>query len=412
MSLKSFSAVIMSIAAFLVYSPAAAETSLNIMLKPYLAKYGLPALAAAVVKNGNTVASGASGVRRSGEDVVVRTGDRFHIGSDTKAFTALLAGILVEQGNLKWTTTVADVFPELKDRMDPRLRRATLEQLLSHTSGIAPDNEEFTRLLGRSYEQQDGGNLDELRYWLVKAWAGQPPASEPGAKFAYSNMGYTLAGAMIERRAAMTWEELMFKKIFQPLGLRSAGLGPQSSLGKTDAAVGHKIVKGKPKPMLAGPYGDIPPVIGPAGIAHMSVLDFAKWAGWNAGEGKRGPHIVKPETLKKLHTPVVSMPAKKSAPGTPSQGRYGLGWGEVHPNWSPHPVLYHGGSNGMNLAKIWVDPKEDFAIVIMTNIGTEKADEGLEVLASALYSRFGKSHATGEGPGSGPASPDSPNAQK
>ena len=66
----------------------------------------------------------------------------------------------------------------------------------------------------------------------------------------------------------------------------------------------------------------------------------------------------------------------------------------------------------MNLAKIWVDPKEDFAIVIMTNIGTEKADEGLEALASALYSRFGKKHSPGEGLESGRESPDSQSARE
>ena len=57
----------------------------------------------------------------------------------------------------------------------------------------------------------------------------------------------------------------------------------------------------------------------------MSVLDFARWAGWNAGEGKRGPKLVQPETLKKLHTPVISMPEKEgAAPGTPSHGKYAL----------------------------------------------------------------------------------------
>src|SRR4029453_18458701 len=99
-------------------------------------------------------------------------------------------------------------------------------------------------------------------------------------------------------------------RVFVPLDLRSAGLGPQASLGRVDAPLGHAMVDGKPKAFLAGPNGDNPLILGPAGIAHMSVLDFARWAGWHAGEGTRGPPLVKAETLRTLHRPGTSMPPK------------------------------------------------------------------------------------------------------
>jgi hypothetical protein len=149
------------------------------------------------------------------------------------------------------------------------------------------------------------------------------------------------------------------------------------------------VVDGKAKAMLAGPNGDGPAVIGPAGIAHMSILDFAAWAGWNAGEGKRGPALVRPETMRKLHTPVISMPERKNAqPGTPPGGKYALGWGELAVDWAPYPLLFHGGSNGMNLAHIWVDTKRDFAMVIAANIGAQKTNEAFFVLAKELYAKF------------------------
>ena len=93
------------------------------MLRPYLEQYGLPALAAAVVRNGTTVAAGAVGTRRAGTDNSVTIDDRFHIGSDTKAVTALVAAILVEQGKLRWDSTVGEVFVELAATMDAGLRR-------------------------------------------------------------------------------------------------------------------------------------------------------------------------------------------------------------------------------------------------------------------------------------------------
>ena len=79
--------------------------SLDAMLRPHLAQHNLPALAAAAVVDGQIVAAGAVGTRRAGNDVPVTLDDRFHIGSCTKAMTALLAGILVEAGKLRWDST-------------------------------------------------------------------------------------------------------------------------------------------------------------------------------------------------------------------------------------------------------------------------------------------------------------------
>ena len=143
----------------------------------------------------------------------------------------------------------------------------------------------------------------------------------------YSNMNYIIAGSAMERIAGKTWEELVTDRVFDPLGLKTAGLGPQSTIGRVDAPLGHDEVDGKVKAFLAGPNGDNPPVIGPAGTAHMSVLDFARWAGWNAGAGKRGPSLVKPETRDRLHAMVVTIPPKKGAArhAGPRKVRPGLG---------------------------------------------------------------------------------------
>jgi CubicO group peptidase (beta-lactamase class C family) len=364
--------------------------ALDRALRPYLARHGLPAIAAAVVREGRIVAAGAVGTRRAGADNPVTIDDRFHIGSDTKAMTSLLAAILVEQDKLRWNSTVEEAFPELAAPMDAGLRGVTLGQLLSHTSGMSGDNDAFGRLLDLSYAQ-GGLNLDELRLWLVREWSTQPLEAAPGTRFAYSNMGYTLAGAMIERAGGKTWEELIVERVFEPLGLRSAGFGPQASLGRVDAPLGHVVVRadGTPKPMLAGPNGDNPAVIGPAGTVHLSIRDFARWAGWHASEGRRGPALVRPETLRRLHTQVIAMPPRPdAAPGTPSHGGYALGWGILPVAYSSEPFLAHGGSNQMNLAFIMVQPARDYGMVLATNVGGAKADQALQALAEELYRRF------------------------
>jgi len=365
-------------------------SALEVILEPYLDKYDLPALGAAVVRDGKIQAMGVVGTKAAGQQIPVTTGDRFHIGSDTKAMTALLAARYVEAGKLRWDSKVEEIFPELKKTLAAGWGQVTLEGLLSHTSGILDDGERFGKLLQGSFEQGDL-DLRGLRYWMLAKFLTQPIAAAPRKQFAYSNIGYMIAGAMIERVAGRSWEELMLERVFVPLRLRSAGFGPQSTVGTIDAPLPHKIVDGKAKPMLAGPNADNPLVLGPAGTVHMSLQDFARWAIWNLGRGKRGPGLVRAETLARLTTPVVDIPpGKDAAPGTPSGGRYALGWGEREYPWAKGPFLTHAGSNGMNLAHIVLDPRTDFGMVLMTNIGGKKADEALRGLEEELYKRYGK----------------------
>jgi CubicO group peptidase (beta-lactamase class C family) len=364
---------------------AAEPQSLDQTLNPYLQQFGLPALAAAVFQNGTIVASGAVGTRRAGMQIPVTINDRFHIGSDSKAFTAVLAGQFVQEGKLRWDATPADVFPELKAEMNPEFAKITLEQLLSHSSGLS--DKSISDLIDRSYQQE--GNMDEVRYWMVKQMAPSPLDHARGSKFDYCNLGYVIAGAMIERVGQKTWEELIEVRIFQPMDLKTAGFGPQASLGKVDAPLGHVLVNGKAKAMLAGPNGDNPLILGPAGTIHMSVLDFAKWVAWNAGEGKRGPNLVSAEVLKKIHTPVISTGSREgAAPGTPKTGGYALGWGSAQLSWAATPAITHTGSNNMNLATTLFWPEKDFGIVMMTNIAGKVSDEGLQKLAAELYKEF------------------------
>jgi hypothetical protein len=82
-------------------------------------------------------------------------------------------------------------------------------------------------------------------------------------------------------------------------------------------------------------------------------------------------------------------PRSDAPPGTPALGHYGFGWLTITLPFSREPFLFHGGSNQMNLADILVQPKHDFAIVMMTNVGGRRADDALKALAAELYKSFG-----------------------
>ena len=386
----SFRLILASIVLSFLLAPSAnAQTQLDDLLDPIRVKYGLPALAAAVAKDGRIIAIGAVGRRVLGSEIPVAVDDRFHIGSDTKAMTATLAGKLVDEAKLSWTSTIGDVLGLVIPGLKPGFAAIILEQLLSHTSGLPTDNDEIAALYyGNAYDS----TLTEYRRKMIADWGTKhEPDKTDGTHFKYSNLGFIIVGAMIEQITGEPWENLMQKEIFEPLGLKTAGLGPQATMGLYDAPVGHAIddSSGKVTPRPWGPSADAPAVVGPAGIAHMSVGDFATWAAWNAGKGKRGPTIIKPETLSRLHAPHITMDIQEPKPGTPKSGSYGFGWGLVKFDWSARPLLTHSGSNGMNLATILVDTDNDLGITIVTNFPGEKADAALTELTELLYKKFG-----------------------
>jgi CubicO group peptidase (beta-lactamase class C family) len=99
----------------------AQDGGLDAYLEAVRARHALPALAAAVVKDGEVIASGAVGVRALGTDVPVTVEDRFHLGSDTKAMTATLAGMMVDEGRLRWDSTIGEVLGSKVQGMNPAL---------------------------------------------------------------------------------------------------------------------------------------------------------------------------------------------------------------------------------------------------------------------------------------------------
>jgi CubicO group peptidase (beta-lactamase class C family) len=177
-------------------------------------------------------------------------------------------------------------------------------------------------------------------------------AATPGTKFIYSNTGYALAGAMIETSAGETWEELVRKRIFEPLDLRSAGFGPPTRDENIDQPWGHSWIDNRAQ---AVPPTDNPLAIAPGGGVHMSILDLARYAAFHlaAAQGKVA-------SLRPFQTALYEPPENSA---------YALGWKVEKHDWAGGNALTHAGSNTYFFAVIWIAPARDFACVVATNIG-------------------------------------------
>jgi CubicO group peptidase (beta-lactamase class C family) len=334
-------------------------------LEPFRAKSEFPALAAVVLRGEAIVAQGAVGLRKIDGKEPVTADDKFHIGSITKSMTATLAAMLVEQGKLAWKTKIVEVLPELKTSMDPAYKDVTLEQLLGHRGG-AP-NQADPAAWSEAWRLQ--GTPTEQRLNFVRATLSKPPEAPPGQKFVYSNQGYAVAGAMIEKVTGKAWEDLMRQLLFQPLGMATAGFGPPSAEGKVDQPWGHKKEGGTLKAFRA----DNPPAIGPGGTVHCSLSDLAKYAAFHIkGESGRSRGL-KAEGFRKLHAPL------------PGQ-QYALGWFAVP--WNAETALNHSGSNTMFYVLIWVWPASRTAIIVATNAGGDGVDPAVAEVHAALTKKY------------------------
>ena len=355
-------------------TPAAPE-DISSLLEPIRQEYNLPALAAAVVLDGETVALGAVGERKFASGVQVTIDDQFHLGSCGKAMTATLLATLVEQGKLNWTTTLEDIFPELADDMWPDYRSVTPLHLLSHHAGLPGKGQTWPPGTDGSYWQELTGPVEEQRYTYLKMMTcreldrnEQLMLPKPGTMALYSNAGLVIAGAVAERVTGSSWEELMQEMIFGPLGMTTVGFGAMGTAEEIAQPWQHVFQEGEIYPVTPGPRSDNPTVIGPAGRIHCSIGDWARFIAAHL-EGRHGrSSLLKQETFETLHT-------------LPFGGDYALGWGVVRRDWAGGTALTHTGSNGGNYALVWLAPQRDFAVIVATNIGS--GDEALEALNEA-----------------------------
>jgi CubicO group peptidase (beta-lactamase class C family) len=351
---------------------AAAVADLAALLQPIRAAHAMPALGAAVLRDGQLVALGVDGLRRVGHTEVVTVDDRWHLGSCTKAMSAVLLARLCERGLLGFDTTVADGLPTLAAAMHADAKGITLAQLLQHRAGLPPNPGEP---LWSELFRFDGTDT-EARLEVARQLLAVAPAAVPGAKFDYSNSGYMLAGAIAEQRAGAPWHELMQREVFAPLGITSAGFGMPGTADATTQPWGHTgggQAAGKRTAMVAH-FADNPPPLGPAGTVHMTLGDWAKFAALHLGVlPADGAPLLRPETLRALHT-------------APPAADYALGWVTGARSWAKGPVLHHSGSNTMWFCVAWLDPAAKFAVLVTCNHGDGAA--ACDAVAAACIERF------------------------
>ena len=353
---------------------AGATVDLSSELEALRKTHGLPALAGAVYRDGALVGAGAAGVRKLGDPTAVTSSDVWHLGSCTKAMTATLVGLLVEEGKLSWTDKIATLLPDAV--VDPSFASATVEMLLQHIAGFAEDIP--PALFDDMWAAAERAEAPEVTRKRVVYATLAKPAGVPVGSFAYSNTGYMAAGVVLERATGKSWETLMKERLFAPLGMNRCGFGPAATAPATvDQPWAHFEESGKLVAVAPDVYGDNPRSMGPAGTVHCPLEDWAKFLNAHLEGPKGRSKLASAATFQRLQTP-------------PKGGTYAAGWDVGTRPWAGGTTLSHSGSNTMNLVTTWIAPAKGLVMMVATNAATSGADLAVDAAFAPMVERFGK----------------------
>ncbi|PVV13548.1 MAG: hypothetical protein B6D77_04265 [gamma proteobacterium symbiont of Ctena orbiculata] len=327
----------------------------------------IPAMAVVVMDSERMLIADIQGERVVGSNSSATLDDYFHIGSCTKSVLAVMAGRLIEQAKLSWNTRFFDLYPDLKALSRNEYLTITLEDLLLCQAGIIP----FTA--GEEYSGVDA-TVSRSREDFIAYLIRQKPAakrSRHGFKHLYSNASYTMAAAMLEQVAGLTWEELVQQTLSHDLQLPVIFGWPNKH--HRNQPWGHAEIDGTLKALSPEHEYRLPDIIAPAGDLSLKPLDYASYV--------------------QLHLQGLMGKDNYLAAGTYRTIHYrqrGFSFGVVNASaWGERYSMFDG-SAGTFYCATMLFPDSDFAFVVMTNSGTAPAVKGITWISKKIIKKYFK----------------------
>ena len=332
-----------------------------------MAAWQVPGLAVAIVRNDSVVLARGYGVRTLGRPEPVDARTLFAIGSSSKAFTATAVAMLVDEGKLKWDDPATSYLPGFQLYDPYATRELTVRDLLTHRSGLtAADLMVFQPSLTRD------GALHRVRY--VK------PTYSFRAHFGYQNLMYLAAGQITARLDGVSWDDLIGRRIFKPLGMTASNTSVTLLDRLPNVATPHDEIDDT---VQAIPYFNLD-VIAPAGAINSNVQDMAQWVRFQLAGGKvAGKPLLSASAFEETHTPQTIVPREgfwKLVAQDTHLLNYGMGWylHEYHGRF----IVQHGGNIDGMTALVAMMPEERTGLVILTNL------DGNDLTYALMYRVF------------------------
>ncbi|MEN8249349.1 MAG: serine hydrolase [Bacteroidota bacterium] len=328
-------------------------------LEKYIEKarndWEIPGLAVALIKNGEVIYSKGFGVKEMGGREKVDENTLFSVASNTKAFTALSVGLLVQQGKLSWDDPVVKHMPEFKMYNPVLTQEITIRDFLSHQSGLGLWAGDLT-WWESNYDREEV--IRRLRY--------QKPVAGLHQKYLYSNMGYLVVGELVARVSGMTYDEFIKENFLIPLEMTRSSTTVRTLNDIGNYAIPHSSVNGELSAIKQLNVDNC----APAAAMVTSINDLSHWVQMQLSKGMyNGKRIVEENIIEETWKPQIAIGVNKWVkenlnPYT-NFSNYGLGW-RVFDFRGNFLVEHTGGLDGM-LSYVGFIPEENLGVVLVTN---------------------------------------------
>ncbi len=319
----------------------------------------VPGIAMAIVQNGRVLSARGFGVTDIGNPQPVDAHTVFRLASLSKAFAGTMAGLLVNDGTLRWDSKVTDYVPGFQLGTPDATRRLTVADVLSHRVGL-PYN---------AYDRDIEANADY--YTLTRKLASAPLKCEPGDCYAYQNVAFSLIGDVVYAASGSFYEQAVERRIFKPLGMNDASLGLAGIQASPRWARPHVRSRNgwvslSPKPTYYR--------VAPAAGVNASASDMAQWLLAHTGHRQ---DVLPAPLLATLHAPLVNTPGEMRSGWRRQRldsAGYALGWRVF--DYAGHTVVFHAGAVQGYRGLVALLPERDLGIAVMWN-GESSVPSGL-----------------------------------
>jgi len=321
-------------------------------MKKVLKDWNAPGVGVGIVADGKLVFSKGYGYRDYEKKLPITSQTLFQIASNTKLFTAVAAGMLVNEGKLTWDKPVRDSVSAIRFYNDELNNTVTLRDMLGHRTGITRHDMIWYQA---DFSRQE--LFERLKYLEPKEPLRQT--------FLYNNMMYVGVGHLIDLQSGMTWEEFVRERIFNPLGMNSTSFSIAEMLKQPDYGVLF-TEKRDTSELYMIPYYENAPSIAPAGAIISNIDNLSHWLIALMNDGKYGGKQVLPaDVLRSTLQPGIALPnTAAEVRGYYEVLNQAYGMGRDTASYRGHLLTYHGGDiNGIH-SQISFMPKERIGVIV------------------------------------------------
>lgn len=321
-------------------------------MEKVLKDWNAPGVAVGIVQGDELVFAKGYGFRDYGKKLPFTPQTLFQIGSNTKLFTVVAAGFLVNEGKLTWDQPVRESMPAIQFYNDELNASITLRDMLSHRTGI-------TRHDMIWYQSTDSRQqlFEKLKY--------MEPQQPARTTFLYNNMMYAATGHIIETKSQKSWEDFLKERIFTPLEMKSSVFTVADMTKQPEYAVGYTERRDSFE-LYNTPYWEDAAGIGPAGAIVSNLDDMSHWviALLNNGQFK-GQQVLPADVVKATLEPSIAMPnSMGEARGYWENLNAAYGMGRWTSSYRGHLLAFHGGDLPGFHSQVSMMPQDHIGVVV------------------------------------------------